>query len=334
MDRQYNYMVAISCFTFNHKEFIVSAMDGFVTQKTNFPFVSIIVDDASTDGTADIIIDYLNKNFEPNTSESIDKEEYYGRVICTQHKENVNCTFVVILLNENHHGKKAKKPYMDRWLHKAKYFALCEGDDYWIYENKLQRQIDFLETHNDFALTCHRYKVYDFENDKWMSDRHEELFKANADGISFDFEHNTNWLTKTLSLVFRPGALLDAEGFGLDKEMVYMSMKQGLGFCFNEIWGVYRVSQKGICGKNSLLNNRMRAYQVLKKMYYKDPNPLLHKEYYSTYATVLFLSKGRILTQERFEMRKFIAALYLAVEKYLRYLRRKGKGGYRLRAVE
>lgn len=334
MDKTYKYMVAINCFTYNHNEFIVSAMDGFVQQKTSFPFVAIIIDDASTDGTDNTITNYINQNFIQNSPSFKTYDENFGKVICANHKENSNCTFVVVLLNENHFGRKAKKTYVDKWLFDAKYFAMCEGDDYWICDNKLQSQVDFLEKHNDYAITCHRYKVYDFENDIWMTDKHDDIFYNHPKGLSFDYEHNINWLTKTLSLVFKPGEFLYYDDYPLDKEMVYVVMKQGLGFCFNEEWGVYRVSQKGICGKQSLLNNRMRAYETFKRMYEKDPTLLIRKEYYSLYSTILFLSKGKILTREKFEIKKFISALFLAVEKYFRYLKRKGKGGYRLSAVE
>ena len=49
------YLVAIKCATYNHEPYIRDALEGFVMQKTNFPFVAIVHDDASTDGTPDII---------------------------------------------------------------------------------------------------------------------------------------------------------------------------------------------------------------------------------------------------------------------------------------
>ena len=52
------YLVAIKCATYNHEPYIRDALEGFVMQKTNFPFVAIVHDDASTDGTPDIIREY------------------------------------------------------------------------------------------------------------------------------------------------------------------------------------------------------------------------------------------------------------------------------------
>ena len=52
------YIVCISCITYNHENYIRDCLDGFVMQKTNFKFVAIVHDDASTDGTAAIVKEY------------------------------------------------------------------------------------------------------------------------------------------------------------------------------------------------------------------------------------------------------------------------------------
>ena len=54
-DSAYKYMVCTRCFTFNHAPYIVDAMNGFVMQETTFPVITIIVDDASTDGEPEVI---------------------------------------------------------------------------------------------------------------------------------------------------------------------------------------------------------------------------------------------------------------------------------------
>ena len=50
--------VSICCITYNHAPYIRSALDGFLMQKTDFTYEILIHDDASTDGTADIIREY------------------------------------------------------------------------------------------------------------------------------------------------------------------------------------------------------------------------------------------------------------------------------------
>lgn len=59
-----NYTISVKCITFNHAPYIVDAMNGFCIQQTNFPYVAVIVDDASTDGEPEVIKQYLQKHFD------------------------------------------------------------------------------------------------------------------------------------------------------------------------------------------------------------------------------------------------------------------------------
>ncbi|MBQ4588440.1 MAG: glycosyltransferase [Bacteroidaceae bacterium] len=121
-------MVTIRCLTYNHEPYIRQCLDGFVMQKTNFRFEAIVHDDASTDGTATIIKEYAEKY--PDIIKPIfQKENQYSK-----HNGSISK-----IMNEYTHGK---------------YIALCEGDDYWIDPLKLQKQVDFLETHHDYGI-CH-----------------------------------------------------------------------------------------------------------------------------------------------------------------------------------
>lgn len=146
-------MVCTRCFTFNQASYIEDAMNGFTMQETSFPVVTIIVDDASTDGEQEIIQRYLDEHFE----EPYRKDETeYANIICSKHRTNPNCIFVVFFLKYNHYSiKKSKIRYLSEWLDNAKYSALCEGDDYWTHPKKLQMQVDFMEDHPDHSLCFH-----------------------------------------------------------------------------------------------------------------------------------------------------------------------------------
>ncbi len=138
--------------------FIEDTMNGFSMQQTDFPFVCCIVDDASTDGEPEVIKNYLTKHFhKPYRTE----ETEYAHIICAHHISNPHCVFVVLLLKYNHYRiKKPKLPYLSEWIKNVKYEALCEGDDYWITPEKLQRQIGFMETHNEYGLVyTNRYNL-------------------------------------------------------------------------------------------------------------------------------------------------------------------------------
>lgn len=148
------YMVYVSCATYNQSSYIEEALDGFCIQRTDFPFVCGIIDDASTDGEAEVIQKYMEEHFDLNDAEVTCHEETEDFVrIFAQHKINKNCYFVLVFLKHNHYQiKKSKLPYVCEWRDVAKYIALCEGDDYWIDPLKLQKQVDFMEAHPKHSL--------------------------------------------------------------------------------------------------------------------------------------------------------------------------------------
>lgn len=156
-------MVAIRCFTYNQSAYITDALNGFVMQQTNFPFVAMIVDDASTDDEPKILLDYYSTNFDSeNKNVAYQENTDYGTVLFAQHKTNRNCFFAVLLLKENHYRqRKSKSPYLARWTDNSNYLALCEGDDYWTDPNKLQKQVDFLEGHPEFGLCYTDFDLFD-----------------------------------------------------------------------------------------------------------------------------------------------------------------------------
>ena len=122
-------MVSIVCIAFNHELYIGDCLEGFVNQKTNFKFEVLIHDDASTDKTADIIREYESKY--PDIFKPIYQKE-----------------------NQYSQGVKFGEKYIYPKL-RGKYVAWCEGDDYWCDDNKLQKQVDFLERHPEYSACVH-----------------------------------------------------------------------------------------------------------------------------------------------------------------------------------
>ena len=193
MESQFTYMVCTRCTTFNHYAYIEDTMNGFCMQKTDFPFVCIITDDASTDGEQEVIKKYFEANFSLlETEETNDYVLNFG-----QHIINGNCYFAVLYLRYNHFSiKKDKAPYFTCWENKSKYLALCEGDDYWTDENKLKKQVDFLENHKEYSMVFHGadilsennmrtpFKCFEIEDREYSPD---EVFK--------------NWIVPTASIL-------------------------------------------------------------------------------------------------------------------------------------
>lgn len=127
-------LVSISCITYNHEPYIVQALDGFLMQKTSFPFEVLIHDDASTDRTADIIREY---------------EKKFPEIIKPLYEEE----------NQWIKGRRGSAEFNFPRA-KGKYIALCEGDDYWIDENKLQMQVDFLEKNPEYGMCYTKSKQF------------------------------------------------------------------------------------------------------------------------------------------------------------------------------
>ena len=153
------FKVYVECFTFNQARFITDTMNGFTMQKTDFPFVCCIVDDASTDGEQDVIMGYVKENF--NLSEGsvfYQKETDYANITYAQHKANSNCFFAVLLLKVNHYSQhKSKEQYLTEWEDGVPYKAFCEGDDYWVDERKLAKQVELMDSDSELGMCYTQY---------------------------------------------------------------------------------------------------------------------------------------------------------------------------------
>lgn len=136
-------------------------MNGFAMQQTDFPFVASIIDDASTDGEQDVLLAYLQENFDTGDAETAYRRETDEAVIyLARHKTNSNCYFLLVLLKYNHYSiHKDKTHYYAEWLECADYVAHCEGDDYWERADKLRVQARTMDEHPDIGLCYSKARI-------------------------------------------------------------------------------------------------------------------------------------------------------------------------------
>ena len=154
------FKVAVWCNTYNQASYIKDTMEGFCIQQTHFPFVCLIMDDASTDGEPEVIKQYLNDHFDIEWTKETD--DYH--LTLARHKENTNCYFAVYLLKYNHYCiKKKRLKYYREVATEIDYVALCEGDDYWTDKHKLQKQADALDANPQATLVYTNFRTIDGE---------------------------------------------------------------------------------------------------------------------------------------------------------------------------
>lgn len=158
-------------------------MNGFVMQKTDFPFVALIVDDASTDGNAQILTNYFYLHFDTEDSSIALREETdYGTVLFARHLSNANCYFAILLLKENHYSQgKSKRRYLGRWMDDSMFIAYCEGDDYWTDSVKLQKQVDILKNDKDLMAVVTNSMIVD-KDGAILSERMANIVPNNREG--------------------------------------------------------------------------------------------------------------------------------------------------------
>lgn len=271
-------LVSIRCCAYNHGQFIRQCLDGFVIQKTNFCFEAIVHDDASTDGTADIIREYAEQY--PDVVKPIyEKENQYSK----------------------HDGSLRR--IMDAHTH-GKYIALCEGDDYWTDPYKLQKQVDFLESHPDYVMCSHRYDQY-YEDGHRLEKEKDDTFQ----GADYDLQNliGGKWLTQTLTVMYRRSALdlkrYERYGMSMDIILFYELLKHGKGYCFPEAMGVYRYHNGGVWSEVSQNRRRLVEFKARLAIYNVERSDMAAR--FILYQFAKAMSRRWMLKQWRMMVKVF-----------------------------
>ena len=128
--------VSVSIITYRHEHYVSRAIESVLHQQVNFPYEIIIGDDFSIDGTREILRRYQQQH--PDIIQLILHPRRYDNV--PGRINNITNLYAC----------------------RGQYVALLDGDDYWLGEDKLQTQVDFLDQHSDYVLAFHdALKVYD-----------------------------------------------------------------------------------------------------------------------------------------------------------------------------
>jgi len=267
MTKTTDLLVSICCITYNHEDYIRSAIEGFLMQKTDFAFEIIIHDDASKDATADIIREY---------------EEKYPDIIKP------------IYQTENQYSKGKEVTLFTLKAAKGKYIALCEGDDYWIDPLKLQKQVTEMEKHPDCYISFHpavrkwvdgsrRDRILGLHSDKITIFSTEEIILGGG-----GFMHTGSIVLNKLTIP-RIMSFFDfaKEATAADDYVQVLGAEHGGALYLSDIMSVYR---SGVPGSWSVRTKKEPSHMMRTRFYsyiicYDKMDVFTRKKYSKSFDT-------------------------------------------------
>lgn len=251
MEKRDPVLATVLMLTYRHAPFIGEAIEGVLAQQCGFGYELLIADDCSNDGTRQVVASYIHSH-------------PMGHVIAyTCHGENMGIT-----------------PNLKWGLARARgsYIAICEGDDCWTDPHKLAKQVEFLESNPAYTLTCGGYRV------RHLAPGQTECQLYGHGNFSFGLALlETEWPTKTLTLVFRKNVLLGKPLHVYkhlrDTHMVYLLLSSGPGYYFHGIMGDYRVHPGGVASMASEIVKYRQLYTSFEELQTHQPNKWIGRKY-------------------------------------------------------
>lgn len=231
-----NTIVDVIIPTFNQENYIKQCLESIINQKTNFEFRIIVGDDFSTDSTVEILKSFHKK--------------YQKQILPVYNKKNMgpNLNFQNLYEKSN-----------------SKYIALCDGDDYWIDQYKLQKQIDILEKNENYNLCFTDCKTL-IQNENKIIDSQLKNKIINEIDIYDIAEGKNKFYLYTANVVFRNVDLKIPENFldkiGFDTSLFLLLLEHNAkGIFLPEPTSIYRIHDKSIFSSRNL-----KSYEERKKI--------------------------------------------------------------------
>ncbi len=247
-----NVKVSILCTTYNQEAYIAEALDSFLNQKTSFNYEILVNDDASTDSTPLIL-----KKYETAHPDKI--RVFYQEKNLFSQGININ---KAVLFPES----------------KGDYIALCEGDDFWTSDHKLQKQFDYMVEHPEIKFCVHA-SINVSENGKKKISTNRPYAKdqivPKSDLLSkvHCFATNSYFIKKETYYSYSESEIFPLKAHGDHKMSVYFSLVSPV-YYFEEPMSAYRVLAKGSINEsillsknreqveNNLMNNRIELLET------------------------------------------------------------------------
>ncbi|WP_051207652.1 glycosyltransferase family 2 protein [Butyrivibrio sp. AE3006] len=216
-----NLKVSVIVATYNQEKYIRHTLESIVTQKTDFAFEALVGDDCSTDGTAEIIKEFATK---------------YPEII-------------VPYIRDKNLGMYGNIPELMTHA-KGEYISIIEGDDYWIDENKLQKQVDFLDNNPDYIACYGRCIIVDENEVRHPEIEAYDMFKADKGDYTIKEFEEYILPGQTATSMFK---VIDYKEMGekfqkanidvsriIDRDLILCMMSCGKIYNFGEYFAAYR----------------------------------------------------------------------------------------------
>jgi len=261
-------LVSVWMITYNQERYLAQAIESVLMQETTFPFEIVIGEDCSTDATRDLCLKY--------------REKFPDKIRLVLHDKN--CGLV-------------RNFWETLQECQGKYVAQLEGDDYWTDPQKLQKQVDLLETHPEHAFCYHFFDT--------VSDAGEVLVepKLILDGKDLPANLTTQSIidakwspVQTLTLLFRRKAFSEMPSWIykmpiFDWPLHFYLSRSGTGVLLNRNMACYRSHATGVWSGQGHVHNALRYYYFYKSILAAHPGE------YDTYM----LPRIRLHTREMLE---------------------------------
>lgn len=280
--------VSVLMLTYNHSQFIAQAIESIICQKTNFEFEIVIGDDCSKDNSQDIIREYALKY--PNYIKTILREQNIGMMN----------NFIDVLSQC-----------------KGKYIAICEGDDYWTNDSKLQIQADYLDRNNAVNV-CFHNAIITYDDGSFP----DHTFYSNNPIYPNNIKHPNEITTlddivlgnyiQTCTCMFRNGAIKEFPKWFTEQTLgdwtlhILNSITGNLGYIEN-VMAVYRVHSGGVWStKNdkNKIENTIQILEILNEHFEKKYESKIVqkiKDLYTSLARVFIVDTNKYLQDSDFE---------------------------------
>ena len=298
MNNKQQILVSICCITYNHAKFVREAIEGFLMQepptclqkgvKMSDWCEILIHDDASIDGTDAIIREYAEK-YPDLINPLYETENQYSRGGAGR---------MALLFNY----KRAR----------GKYIAYCEGDDYWTDPKKIQKQVDWMEAHDEYSVCFHKFRNYNYITKEYDDRMYPTLLlekQGDQDGMDIDMSmYFKDWYTQPLTMLFRV-SMADFEihkkfCYYRDMHEIYYLIKAGKCRLMNFDGGVRNVHEGGTFSMVSTNLIQNQTYEIVKEWYGIEMNSHIKKYYIDVLvwlierqAVVTKVSRNRLIWQ-------------------------------------